>query len=250
MPRVTYSEAQKREAVALARIVGADLASSQLGIGGKDTIRKWMAQAGAPSELQGSPAVWGRIQELALAKAEQLVATGRLSPIQLLTVAGIARRNESKSEPAAASSVMARDTFADWVTGEAAPMLRDDADLDDLASGIRHLRHELLIRANAEDAAGMTEHRSAILAWFSGRPEVEAGDVLEWAQAQVADIIATNGSLLGWERWRQATEAREAAISARAAVLVQSGMRPHEATAMARDISDDLPIPPVREVPA
>lgn len=244
MPRVTYSDAQRREAVALARVIGAEAASKQLGIGGKDTVRGWMLAAGDPPELQGSAEGWSRLLDLAQSKAEADLASGKLSAVQAASIAGIAERNlreiaKSKPEQAATSAVVAREGFYDWLVDTLTIPPPDDWPA--VESAVDHIQRELLVRANAEP---YQPHRTAMLAWFSGN-EREAGDILEWAQGQVADLIATHGSLVAWERWRQAIADREATIDARARVLATSGLRTHEAAAMAREISDDLPIPEV-----
>jgi transposase-like protein len=96
-----YSFAFKAEAIALGRVLGAEVASAQLGIGGRETLRRWMEAAGDPPELQGAPGQWQRLFDLAQARAEAVLASGKLSVVQLATVMGIAQRNirEPKVEP-------------------------------------------------------------------------------------------------------------------------------------------------------
>jgi hypothetical protein len=59
------------------------------------------------------------------------------------------------------------------------------------------------------DASASAGHRAAILAWFRGRTEVEAGDILEWSQAQVLEVIETHGSLVVWHTFQQAEDEAE-----------------------------------------
>ena len=95
-----YSPEFRRAAVALGRAVGADIASRELGITGKDTLRNWMLKAGDPPELAGEPDDWRTLSEIALARATALVATGKLTAVQLATVGAIGARNARKAEAA------------------------------------------------------------------------------------------------------------------------------------------------------
>jgi hypothetical protein len=54
-------------------------------------------------------------------------------------------------------------------------------------------------------------HRQAMLAWFSGRPEIPAGDVLPWAQVQTRTLLAEHGSLRDLREWRVRREAEDRA---------------------------------------
>lgn len=58
--------------------MGAESAGKQLHIDPR-TIRKWMGQAGAPPELDGDAGTWQRLFELALARTEAALASGKLS---------------------------------------------------------------------------------------------------------------------------------------------------------------------------
>jgi hypothetical protein len=91
MPK-RYSPEQMREAVALARVVGAEVAAETLGMDAR-TVRGWLAKAGDPPELQGSASQWTQALELAQAKLASKIASGKLTAVQLATVAGIAERN-------------------------------------------------------------------------------------------------------------------------------------------------------------
>jgi transposase-like protein len=76
--RTAYKPAQKQEAVALCRVMGAGAAGQQLGIDPR-TIRGWMAQAGDPPELDGDEGTWQRLFDLAPARTEAALASGKLS---------------------------------------------------------------------------------------------------------------------------------------------------------------------------
>lgn len=54
-----------------------------------------------------------------------------------------------------------------------------------------------------------------MLAWFSDRPEIPAGDVLEWAREQTDAILAEHGSLDDLRQWqeRRRAEAHEALLA-------------------------------------
>jgi hypothetical protein len=159
-----------------------------------------------------------------------------VNDVQLSTVAAIAKRNIDKPSTAVpASAVAARDLFTDQLVESLPDVTEENFDALDGACG-RVLRH-LVRRANAEP---YQPHRPAILAWFSGDPDTEAGDVLDWAQREVARILPDHGSLLAWHERETARDAAEAVIAARADVLRQSGMLAHEAVVFARSISDDL----------
>jgi hypothetical protein len=75
VPRITYRSAQKREAVALAVLIGAELAGQELGIDPR-TVRIWTQAAGkSPADVIEAPS-WERLGALAMARAERLVASG------------------------------------------------------------------------------------------------------------------------------------------------------------------------------
>jgi hypothetical protein len=95
MPRVAYTNAQKAEAVALARVAGAELAAQQLGIDPR-TIHSWMDQAGDPPELEGSAEGWRQLLDLAQAKVAAYLTGGKVNPVTAATIAGISERNLAK----------------------------------------------------------------------------------------------------------------------------------------------------------
>lgn len=98
MPYRRWTQAQKLEAVSLGKTIGAEAAASQLGMS-KDSVREWMAQAGVEPELSVDRATWRGLLDLALARTQAHVASGRLSPTQMATIAGIAARNAGRDEP-------------------------------------------------------------------------------------------------------------------------------------------------------
>jgi transposase-like protein len=226
VPRVRYSDAQKREAVALARVMGADSAAASLHIDPR-TVRKWSAQAGHGPELDGSAEGWQRLLDLAQSRVAVALAADKVRPKDAAVIAAIAERNlrqlEARSwivdEP---SSVDAREAFFGWVIETLPDMpayLEDQAAIEayvnQLADAIGSLSPELLRRANAELAPDRAvhnpegSHRLALLAWFSGRPEIPAGDILEWAKAQVLEVIEQHGSLVAWHAFQQAEDEAE-----------------------------------------
>lgn len=252
MPRVTYSPERKAEAVALAAVVGAEVAGQQLGIDHR-TIRRWAEAAGSSVADTIDAPSWERLGALALARAEAMVATGKLTAIQLATMAGIAKRNAERPPSAGEPSAKdAQEALFDWLYDlmEAEPLPADVVDegtlhayLDEVEAALGEIPRHLLRCANAEATNSQKAngpHRRAILAWHSGRDEVPAGDVLEWAKAQVQDLIAEYGDLVTWHASVLAAQYREDVIRQRARVLADSGMRPHEALAMAAEISTDL----------
>jgi hypothetical protein len=48
-----------------------------------------------------------------------------------------------------------------------------------------------------------------MLAWFSGREEIPAGDLLAWAMAQLEHAIAIHGSLIAWLAWDREQDAED-----------------------------------------
>jgi hypothetical protein len=214
MPRVAYTEAQKAEAVALSRVVGVDLASEQLGIDFR-TIRKWATLAGEAPDVAAPRDVWQRLLRLAGSKTEAALNSGKMSPAQMATIAAIATRNLANEKPVPAqSSIAAQEAFLDWLCDSMTIV-----DLDAAEAAVSGLQRELLRRANAEGAARdaldrrldpewQSLHRLAVLAWYSHRPDVEADDVLDWAKAQTAEILAEHGSLEAWHVRRVAEDAK------------------------------------------
>jgi hypothetical protein len=213
--RIAYSSAQKREAVALARITGAEAAAASLGIDPR-TVRKWAAQAGDAPGLEGNAAAWQRAFDLAHAKVEGILASGKASAVTAATIMGIAQRNlrdieRGRQPDPSESSIAAKEQFYDWL-GDT--LLTDDMDepaLEATVAAIRALPRWLLRQANAEsdDNEHPSPHREALLAWYSGRPEAEAGDVLDWSKQRVLEAIEQHGSLVAWHAFQQAEDAAD-----------------------------------------
>jgi hypothetical protein len=197
------------------------------------------------------------IRDLAEVSVTRDLVEGRLRGVQAMSVAGIARRHIAKAEAAttdgSGSAVVAREAFADWLveTVNTVPIESDGA-LRVTVSAIEAVVPELLLpRANAESDpyALPSAHRVAILGWFSGRPEVPAGDVLEWAKAQVLEVIEQHGSLVAWHAFQQAEDVAErvrsevvrAEIEARAATLrAEAEQGIHDGEARARRAAAEL----------
>jgi hypothetical protein len=220
MARTAYSSADRAAAVTLARVIGAEAASKQLRLEtakpyDKRSIRGWMAEF---PDLPIEASDWRKPADLALARATSMIATGRMTAVQVATVAAIATRNASR-EPAVVpdlSALAARDELEEWVTTEylvdelylplgdvpkpSALAAADDA----IADIVARLRREVLRRANDETVprGGSARHRTAVLTWFSGRVEdiggnrIPAGDVLQWSQGHVRRMVARHGGLM------------------------------------------------------
>ena len=116
--RKAYSLQQKAECVALARIVGSTEAARQLGID-RRTVISWMHHAGGPPELLGDSATWTRLFDLAAAKVEKELTSGKLHPATAATIMGIAHRNRdnlrNRPAPPAPSAIAVRDAFYNWL---------------------------------------------------------------------------------------------------------------------------------------
>lgn len=84
MPGRTYSIAQKLAGAVLAKLKGADAAATELNTD-RRTIRRWLAAA--PDDG------WTLARDLAQARLQEQLATGRVTPAQLATIAGISERN-------------------------------------------------------------------------------------------------------------------------------------------------------------
>jgi hypothetical protein len=232
--RRPYSRERRAEALALARIAGAEIASERSGIP-VQTIRRWMDAAGLQSGADLPLERLEALRDLAEATVTRDLVEGRIRGVQAMTVAGIARRHLAKAQEVGAdrpvSAVAAKEIFFDWLENVAADGLKTEDDIDATVAAIGAIVPDLLLpRANLEAdpyATVPSGHRAAILAWFSRRTEVEAGDIVPWAKAQVLEVITTHGSLVGWRAHQQAEEAEEQArheaevaeIEARAAVL-------------------------------
>jgi hypothetical protein len=197
----------------LARVAGAEAAGQSLGIDPR-TIRRWAAQAGDAPELDGSAEGWQRLLDLAQSRVAVALTADKVRPKDAAVIAGIAERNLRRPAPdVQTSAIAAKETFVDWLvdTVSAEPVESEEA-FATLEAAIDDVVPMLLRRANAEtDLATQppSPHRVALLAWHSGRPEIEAGDVLEWAQRQVLEVIETHGSLTAWHEFQQAEDEAE-----------------------------------------
>jgi hypothetical protein len=248
--RQPYSRERRAEALALARIAGAEIASERTRIP-VQTIRRWMDAAGVQPGADLPQERLEALRDLAEASVVRDLVEGRIRGVQAMTVAGIARRHIAKAEAAttdgSGSAVAAKETFFDWLELLAAESIESEEDIEPTIAAIGDVVTALLLaRANAEAdpyATAPTGHRAAILSWFSGRPEIEAGDILEWSKTQVLEVIAQHGSLVAWHAFQQAEDAAEkarreaeyAVIEARAAALrAEAEGAIHDAEARAR----------------
>lgn len=187
MPRVTYNTQQKLEAVALGRVIGSDAAGKQLGIDPR-TIVKWMSKAGDVPELAGNPGQWQRLLDLAQARTEAALATGRVTAIQAATIAGIAQRNVSKPEPPPAPPTEAEQ----WGHDLEAALLNHHKGHAELAMiAILEWLEEL-------DPDGPTPSVEECIAHLEG-----LGDLVEWRARRTAERHAED--LVTRERVRNAS---------------------------------------------
>ncbi len=173
--RKAVTDTQRREAVALASVIGIEATAEQLGWDPR-TVRKWSEAAGHPRELDGNAAAWQRAFDLAQARVEVFLAGGKASPIQVATIMGIAQRNlrdlERDRRPphdASQSAVAARDEFDDWLVETVdAVAIESEEEIEPTIAAIEAIVPDLLLkRANLEAdpyASAPTGHRAAILA--------------------------------------------------------------------------------------
>lgn len=150
-----YTEPQKLEAVALARTVGADIAADQLGIDVK-TVRRWLAKAGDAPELGADPGTWRALMDLAIARAASAVAGGKLTAVQVATIAGIAARNAQRDpKPEPVREPTEAEVFVDtleayaagrgWEADRALMLMVRQLDLDETADlvAVMDAQHDL-----------------------------------------------------------------------------------------------------------
>lgn len=95
MPYRRWTQAERAAAVAIARVQGADAAAAESGADAR-TVRIWMDQAGDAPELAVSPGTWRELMTVAMARTMSRVTSGKMSPVQLATIAGIAARNADR----------------------------------------------------------------------------------------------------------------------------------------------------------
>jgi len=147
-----YTTGQMSAAIVLATVVGAEAASKQTGIQAR-TIRKWCARAGRAPADGISRTDWAALGDLARTRVAAELASGKLSAVQMATIAGIAERNlREVPEPRIESAVAALDAFIDWLIDS----------VDDVTENDFHaLVQALLQAANAEPDQS---RRSAMLA--------------------------------------------------------------------------------------
>lgn len=233
MPRVTYSEAQRREAVALARVIGADAASKSLGIGGKDTVRRWLADAGDAPALRGSADGWTKLLDVAQAKALADLVGGKLSAVQAATIAAISERNlrdiaKAESKPVETESWSTR--FDRWCAERYA-----DRHLRELARHVPAAVLHVALEATRNDPPDATQWVDETDAEHDERSFVWSCQAVELA----GDLEAFDAE---FRRWMAECRHRDDVVSQRAKVLHSSGMAYHAARAMAADLSADVAV--------
>jgi transposase-like protein len=220
----SYSHEFRARAVALARVIGAEAASKQLGIGGRDTVRRWMAAAGDPPELQGTAEGWQTVLTVAQSQVIDDLANGKVRAKDAAVIAAIADRNlekvRSRPEPEPDD---ANDLLGAWIIDHYPP-------------------HQRVIAARVVDAALEDESRrlDAILAG----PDADMPDpgpepdFLEWAQERITAVGDLDAWQVRYEAAEEAKRARERDIVRRAdALRRETGMAYHDARQMAEAIT-------------
>jgi transposase-like protein len=96
--RSPYTRERKAEALALARIAGAEVASERSHIP-VQTIRRWMDAAGIQPGADLPQDRLEALRDLAEATVTRDLVEGRVHGVQAMTVAGIARRHIAKPSP-------------------------------------------------------------------------------------------------------------------------------------------------------
>jgi hypothetical protein len=98
--RIAYTAAQKAEAVALATVIGAEGAATELGMDVR-TVRGWAGRAGKAPELAAPTGGWQNLLDLAMAKVASALAGNKVRPKDAAVIAGIASRNVRERPPEA-----------------------------------------------------------------------------------------------------------------------------------------------------
>src|SRR6188472_3971409 len=91
MPR-KHSPELRAEAIALARVMGAEAAGKQLGIDHRRIV-VWAQETGQPLGLELPASTWEILRDLAVTKTTSLIASGKANAVTVATIAGIAQRN-------------------------------------------------------------------------------------------------------------------------------------------------------------
>jgi hypothetical protein len=97
--RAPYTRERRAEALALARIAGAEVASERTHVP-VQTIRRWMDAAGIQPGTSLPQERLEALRDLAEASVTRDLVEGRIRGVQAMTVAGIARRHIGKPAPA------------------------------------------------------------------------------------------------------------------------------------------------------
>jgi len=209
MPK-TYGRDFRLRAIALAEVRSIPVAAKELGIQ-VPTLTKWV------DEEPHTPAL-ERAVNLALSELTARIADGSIRGRDLTVAYGVlrdkwARYGAAEQGPSEQSSVTAREAFFDWLFDATIEALEPEEALAATADAIRDVPTFLLKLANAESGYDepASPHRRALLAWHSNRPEIPAGDVLAWAQAQVLAVLTEHGSLAAWHAHAMAEDAAEEA---------------------------------------
>jgi hypothetical protein len=185
MGRIAYTNQQKAEAVALAVVVGVEHAADQLRID-RRTVRGWLEQAGKAPELAAPATGWEQLLALAQAKVAAALASGKVTPIQAATIAGISARNIRDRPP-----------------DEPAP-----TDVERHVDGVM-ARLDELYRPDGADIAlsAIIEETDRVIAALDAGAEPESDEPFD-ELAFVASLIEHHGSLQEWRKWEMADDHR------------------------------------------
>jgi hypothetical protein len=191
--RIAYTTTQRREAVALSRVVGVEAAAASLNIDPR-TIRGWVARAGHPPELEGNAAAWQRAFDLAHAKVEGILASGKASAVTAATIMGIAQRNLAAIErrDQATSKPTDQSTTVQQAIDELEARLADIYPGVDLSLILRVLLAHERLTGYVEPEMAEATGEDALAGWL----EVLAG------------LVQEHGSIEAAHQWQRAEEHR------------------------------------------
>ena len=190
MPRVSYTEAQKREAAALADVVGSEEAASQLGMDYR-TVQRYQRAYGKPPGAKPDVDGWQRLMDLALAKTTAAVASGKLHPKVVATIAGIAARNvraarqpEVEDPEDTSDSPLwdaARERFRVWIN--ALPVEQGRA--------VTARLHHDIDRAS-EEPADQSQYAHETPEEHDARIAAALEDTMAWSEEHMDELVAWN----------------------------------------------------------
>jgi hypothetical protein len=169
--RTPYSRERKAQALALARIAGAEVASDRTHIP-VQSIRRWMDAAGIQPGADLPEERLEALRDLAESTVTADLVAGRIHGVQAMTVAGIARRHIAKPAP---------------------PLDPETAEQQEVDRMLRELdpdeTHDLSLALIALMHALENDNTSDPVAYVNG-------------------LITTHGSLEAWRQWQRTEDRR------------------------------------------